>query len=192
MKKVVIVRHGKKEGDLIAPDQLQEIRANGIKSLNHLLEPGQKIVLGLGSELERTKQTTEAFAIYMERKGFIPTKTLPAEKNFGNAALFNQLTGNAELMALVKTDGWYSALKTLSPAILVEIQSSQYLTLQKIFDDVLDNDLVIIVGHTPMIELLAFYIGGAGLDTKLVLKELQGVLFVQNEAGEICVSGTLG
>ena len=98
------------------------------------------------------------------------------------------MTKNEALMTEQKKSGWYNAMLSLTPDWLKEIQKAEYAALSAIFDAVLDDDLVIIVGHTPMIELLAHYLKpedvepNVGLDLKpeFALKELQGILFVQD------------
>jgi len=184
MKKVALVRHGKKAGELIDPAQLTEIENNGIPGLNELLQPGQEIVIGLGSGLERTAQTILAFQAYMEKKGFVPAQILAGENRFGNAELFAKMTGNADLMTEVKKSGWYNAMSSLTPDWLKEIQEAEYAALTAIFDAVPNGDQVIIIGHTPMIELLALYVGPqCTIEPTLALKELEGIMFTQDATG---------
>jgi len=90
-------------------------------------------------------------------------------------------------MAEVKTNGWYHALLKITPDLLREIQQAQYAALSAIFDAVPEGDQVIIVGHTPMIEILAIYAddqnpynGNKIIPTNIALKELQGIMFVQD------------
>ncbi len=201
MKKVTFIRHGRKDGELIAADQLTEIQNNGINGLNGFLQPGQEIVIGLGSELVRTQQTIEAFQAYMEKNGFIPAQILAPEKRFGNAELFNKMVSNEALMAEVKISGWYSALCSLEPKLLESIQEDQFSALQAIFEVIKDNDVDITIGHTPMIELLAIYVDAKdsffrnksfGIPESLSLKELQGVEFSQDNDDIIHVTGLLG
>lgn len=192
MKTVVMIRHGKKQGELIAEEQLEEIRANGIPALNPSLESGSKIVICMGSGLERTAQTITAFMDYMESRGEKPTKILKGDPLFGNAKLFGQMTGDAELMAEQKIIGWYKALEHVNPELLHKIQIGEFHALKKIFESIEDNEMALTVGHTPMIELLGLYVDDNGnISDDLSLKELQGLMF-QDDGDTITVLGLVG
>jgi hypothetical protein len=200
VKKVVLIRHDEKSGESIKPENLVAIETNGIKGLNGFLKPENNIVIGLGTELKRTEQTILAFQAYMEKQGCFPSQILAAEKRFGSSELFNSLTGNADLMAEKAKVGWYMALCYAEPKLLDEIQVSQLQALSAIFETI-DDAIAIIVGHTPMIELLAIYIdshdvvfrgSGFGIEESLSLNPLQGVEFSMDDRGNIHVSGLIG
>ncbi|MFA5154891.1 MAG: hypothetical protein WC453_00490 [Patescibacteria group bacterium] len=192
MKKIAFVRHGRKGGELIAADQLTEIKINGITGLNGLVfnqsENGLPVSVCEGSGLERTAQTAQAYLDYIYDKGIVATQILPADPRFGNADLFKQMTGNAELMAEQKRSGWYNALKTVAPDLLTKIQKDQAEALERKFAEIEENEFLIIIGHTPMIELLAHSCKAEDVEPSialnlrpdLALKELQGILFVQD------------
>ena len=191
MKRVAFIRHGKKSGELISPEQIQEIEKNGIPGLNEILDDKNNVSICLGSSLERTKQAAMAFNKYLESKSYGPRPLIAADKRFGNAELFKLITSNQKLMDLQMKVGWIKSFEQVDPELLLNIQQSQFLALNNIFEEISEDEVAVVIGHTPMIELLAIF-SDEGVDENLSLKELQGVLFQQTDGCEITVAQMIG
>lgn len=191
VKRVAVIRHGKKLGGLLTPEQVEEIKNQGIAGLNELLESGQEIAICQGTEFERTAQTIYAFEVYMERRGFVPALVLGPEPRFGSRAVFDEMTDDIDLMEGKGSSSWYPALKKIRPNLLRQIQTEEYQALTEIFQAIHDKDIALVPGHTPMIELLGHHIDNT-LDPNLALKELTGIMFAQDRAGRIFVEKMIG
>jgi phosphohistidine phosphatase SixA len=191
-KNIVILRHGRKDGELIAADQIAEIENNGIPAVNELLKD-QQVVIHNGSHYVRTKQTVQAFERFALRTGlFTVAGYLHGDERFGNVDLFNEFTANPEIKAEADRTSWFNAFEKADPIFIANVQSDMMAALWKMFSELKDGQTAITVGHTPMIEWLAFAIdrqGNIPRDTKLA--ELTGFIFTE-EAGQIIIAGKVG
>jgi len=149
----------------------------------------KRIILSLGSGSKVTQQTILALKICIEAHGLGIAEILEADDRFGNEELFAGLANNPKLTKRKNECGWYQALKELEPKLLSKIVTDERLALKKLFNQIKYGDLLIMVGHSPLIELLALDIDlwyqlhekrkSLDLDASLELKELEGVMFAQ-------------
>jgi hypothetical protein len=192
MKNVVYLRHGKKNGELIAADQIAEIEANGIPEVNELLK-GQSIIIHDGSEYIRTEQIVQAFELFaMRTQLFTIAGHLDKDSRFGNKELFSQFTADPQIVAEANRTNWFSVFEKANPIFIANVQSDMMAALWKIFGELKDGQTAITVGHTPMIEWLAFAIDRQGnVPRDLKIAELTGFIFTE-EAGQIIISGKIG
>ena len=190
MKRFAFVRHGRKDGNMIAADQITEIENSGIPGLNELLPGNNRVILHLGSMLPRTAQTVRAFQKYMERQGYETALMIEPDKRFATEELFAQFMAKTEVAEASKTEGWYNACLKFDKEFLRQVQTDLAEAIEEIFFRSQNGDLVIAIGHTPMIEFAALYYNPY-LGNRLVLKELTGFLF-EKEAGKINVIQKIG
>jgi hypothetical protein len=185
---IIVVRHGKKDGENIAADQIEQIINNGIPAIDQNLERGHIIIVHPGSKLIRTQQTIQALEDYWTSIGkqfmghnddmgfFLP------EDRFGSEELFNRC-----MIAKPAFKGnWMTALQETDLALLKEIQNDAQMALLDIFFKMENAETVVMAGHTPILEILAASIDPT-VDTS-PLKELSGYLFRQaEECGPVTV-----
>jgi broad specificity phosphatase PhoE len=190
MKRLVFLRHGRKDGAMIAADQIAAIEDHGISGLNELLPGNNRIILHLGSMLPRTAQTIRAFQKYMENQGYETALLMPPEKRFGSDELFAKFTGNAEVARAAKTEGWYNAFLQFDEGFLRKVQSGLVEAIEEIFSKNQNGDLIIAIGHTPMIEFAALHYNPF-LGKRTALSELTGFLF-EEEGGNIVPTQKIG
>ena len=83
-------------------------------------------------------------------------------------------------------------MRDLRPELQADIQGDLKAATRNLFLEMNENELLISVGHTPMIELTAFAFDPDGkIDRDLGLKELSGFL-LQEKDGEITVVKQIG
>ncbi len=193
-KNLIYVRHGKKDGENIAQDAIDSIVKNGIPMVNDLCT-GQRIRIHLGTEYDRTRQTVKAYEVFLvgiqendgvdcEIVGYIP-----ADQRLGNKALFDEWTANPDVTADATTRNWYRAFEDYNPMFITRVQLGALAALRNIFSQAEDGELIISVGHTPMIEWLGFACDPyENISRDLKLAELTGFIFTE-EFGEITVTG---
>lgn len=183
MKRFAFVRHGRKDGAMIAADQIAAIEDFGIEGLNELLPGNRLIILHLGSMVPRTAQTIRAFQKYLENQGYETALLMPPDKRFGSKEIFAKFPEDAKSDVEAGKISWLNVLKTRKIVLLKEIEHDILEATQEIFTKIKNGDLVISVGHTPMIEIAALHFNpylGEGMS----LKELTGFLF-EEENGDI-------
>ena len=200
MKELIIIRHARKnvkgEGnvDLINEEALNDIEIYGVPGLNEIIKD-QTLILHSGSAFERTKQTITAFSAYMANCGdsYHFDGWLPSDIRFGNEDDFAKFMANEKIVADAKATNWFNAFSHHNPNFIKRVQSEMVKAVEEIFSVIDPGTTVIMVGHTPLIEWLAYAFDPMkkiSRDTKL--KELDGFIFCQNSDGEIKVTGTVG
>lgn len=189
-----MLRHGRKDGENIAQNALDEIVKNGIPMVNDLCI-GQKIRIHEGTEYDRTRQTIKAYEVFLvgiqendgvdcEIVGYIP-----ADPRLGNKALFDEFTANPEVLADATARNWYRAFEDYNPMFITRVQLDALAALREIFAHANDGDLILSIGHTPMIEWLAFACDPyENISRDIKLAELTGFIFTE-ELGKITVTG---
>jgi phosphohistidine phosphatase SixA len=192
MKHLIVIRHGRKDGELIAADQLAEIEVNGIPGLNELVA-GKHIIIHYGSEYERTRQTIKAWEKYMDSSSLCHCRAyIVGDKNFGNAEMFAEFMADANIKAEAARSNWYNAFKLHQPAFIEHVQAGMLNALPQIFAQAFEGEIIVMVGHTPMIEWLIYAIDVTGYirrDTQL--KELTGFVINENQ-GYVGITDTVG
>jgi phosphohistidine phosphatase SixA len=185
-KTIIIVRHGRKDGEMIAADQIQEIVKNGIPAIDNNLPEESFIYVHPGSALIRTRQTIEAWqkhfiAKHGEEGIWVLDEDLPFAPSyrFGNDVMFARFgplkTGFKE------TGNWLETLQKYAPDFLKEIKEGLMKAITEVFAWPEDGETVVMAGHTPMIEIMA-----QGIDPDAdvsPLAELEGFVFEQDEEG---------
>ncbi|QQG52215.1 MAG: hypothetical protein HY931_02615 [Candidatus Falkowbacteria bacterium] len=156
---------------------------------------GQKIRIHDGTEYDRTRQTVGAYVAFLN--GDAHDKTInceivghiPADPRLGNKALFDEWTANPDVVADATTRNWYRAFEDYSPLFITRVQLDALAALRNIFAQANDGELIISVGHTPMIEWLAFACDQYEVISRdIKLAELTGFIFTE-EFGQITVTG---
>jgi broad specificity phosphatase PhoE len=197
MKRLIYVRHGRKDGENIATEQLAEIQQNGIPGVNDLVK-GQNLVMHEGSLLNRTKQTLDAFAWYLNHNpehGCLITRWLPADCRLGNETMFARFLENGEIAAEAKNTNWLHAFSQHDVGFLIETQAEMMKAIKEIFAATQDDRTIISVGHTPLIEWVTYAFDAhdrpARFSRTIKLPELAGFVFTEDH-GQISVTGTIG
>jgi len=187
-----MLRHGRKDGESIAADQIAEIETNGIPAINELVKD-QQVVIHYGSNFIRTKQTVQAFERFAKQTSlFTVAGYLHGDERFGNVILFNDFIADPELVAEANRTNWYSAFEKVKPLFIADAQSDMVAALWKLFSELKDGQTAITIGHTPMIEWLTFAIDlERNIPRDLKLAELTGFIFTE-EAGKIIITGKIG
>lgn len=189
-----MVRHARKDGENIAQDALDEIVKNGIPAINDLVI-GQKIRIHEGTEYDRTRQTIRAYEVFLvgikEHDGVDCEiiDYIPADPRLGNKALFDEWIANRDVTADATARNWYRAYEDYNPLFITRVQLGALAALRDIFAQANEDDLIISVGHTPMIEWLGFACDPyENISRDLKLAELTGFIFTE-EFGQITVTG---
>jgi broad specificity phosphatase PhoE len=192
MKRLAIIRHGERDGENISARQLDEIQQSGIAGVNQLIK-GQKIVLHRGSEFGRTHQTILAFEKYLLKKpGSQQIGMLLADPRFGSKRIFDKFMTNSKIVAEAENSTWFEAFEHYQLEFITQTQKMMLKAVQQIFDSVQDGTTVILVGHTPLIEWLAFAIDTEEIIPRnLKLEELTG-FSIEYNAGDIKIAKTIG
>jgi len=195
MKNIVIIRHGRKDGDMVAADQLREIEEKGITGLNEIVKNYQgPVIIHRGTGFDRTRQTIEAFERFLKasKSKYIFGGYLPANPSLGNQEMFNEFTANTAVANEAEKTNWFKAFCDYNPRFIIKIKRILIKEITNIFNQVPESSLTITINHTPLIEWLAF-----GLDVyrevprDLKLKELTGFVLTQKD-GQITIKETIG
>jgi len=194
-KTIIIVRHERKDGEMIAANQIQKIIKNGIPAIDNNLPEGDLIIVHPGSALVRTQQTIEAWernfiSKYGESGIWMFDESLPRESiaflpdtRFGSYEVFKKF--EPAKTAFQETNNWLTALQEVAPELLEELKNGLMEALEEIFEWMDDSETIVMAGHTPMIEILA-----QGIDPDAdvsPLAELEGFIFQQEDEGAITV-----
>ena len=157
MKQIAIIRHGRKDGEDIAADALASIETYGIPTLNDLVEH-RKIILHLGTELGRTRQTVKAFESWLEIYGcnYFFGGYLQPDPRFGNKAMFAKFTDQEVQDHFLENKDWFKTFTEFDPDFITEVQQGMLQGLSEMAKNIEDDTLIIIACHTPMIEWLAY------------------------------------
>ena len=160
MKEIVMLRHGRKDGELIAPDALEEIRRKGIPALDEYLSEikNPRVRIHLGSDLERTYQTAMALGehIINKRKEIVFRGYLFSDKRFGNQEMFKVFLADEKIKAEGLKSSWEEAFRLHNPGFMREVKQGMVDAMRRICALSDENDIIITVGHTPLIEWAAF------------------------------------
>jgi len=187
MKDIIMLRHGRKDGELIAEDQITDIVNNGIPAINDLVR-GRSVVIHYGSSFVRTKQTIQAFEKYADKENLFQ-KTgfyIRGDSRFGNPGLFADMTAKTDVVAQKTT--WYQAFMAYNPRFITKVQLDLMAALRKFFSLMEAGQVGITIGHTPMIEWLAFAIAPErAIPRNTKLDELTGFIFTEEDDGRISV-----
>lgn len=187
MKKVIMVRHARKIGEVIDPVALAEIRRQGIPALRGVAVNR----IHAGSEFVRTRQTVEAYMAWLEGRGSkVQLPALPADSKLGSEEMFGEILQLPNIMnEMKKGPSQFGALKRVASSEQFRRWSkSAWDALLGIFDQIDDGDVCLSVGHTPLIEMVANVHLNWQLPEETALKELEGFSFEQSEDGAIMVS----
>lgn len=192
MKHLVVIRHGRKDGDLIAADQIAEIKRHGIPGLNEIIAK-RMVILHLGSALKRTRQTIKAFEHFIDENGLCRCRAyITADPRFGSSEMFAEFSSNKDLEAEAKNTTWYQAFEKYDPEFIKKTQQDMISSLKSAFNTALDGEIIIMVSHTPLVEWLAYAIDtNEYLPRDIKLAELTGFIFNENR-GEISFADTVG
>jgi hypothetical protein len=194
LKNFIYLRHGKKDGENIAKEALNAIVENGIPVVNDLVV-NQKIRIHDGTEYDRTRQTIDAYVEFLEGNAAINCQIIGniyRDIRLGNKALFDEWTANPDVTADANARNWYRAYEDYNPLFITRVQLDALAAMRNIFAYADDGDLIISIGHTPMIEWLAFACDSyENISRDLKLAELTGFIFTE-EAGQITITATLG
>ncbi len=192
MKHLIVIRHGRKDGDFIAADQIAEIKRDGIPGVNELIAK-KMVILHLGSALKRTRQTIKAFEHFIDENGLCRCRAyMTPDPRFGSSAMFAKFSENKELEAEAKRSAWYQAFEKYDPEFIKKTQEDMISSLKPAFNTALDGEIIIMVGHTPLVEWLAYAIDtNKYLPRDIKLTELTGFIFTENK-GEISFADTVG
>jgi phosphohistidine phosphatase SixA len=189
-KTLIIARHGHKNGENIAADQIRTIIANGIPAIDNNLPENTQITVHPGSSLVRTSQTIEAWEKYFlatERKPeifFIAEDMIfEPDPRFGSEVMFARFGPLKE--SFKETGSWLETLKKEAPEFLEELREDMVAALDEILDWLDDSEAMVMAGHTPMIEILAQAIDPEADVSPLA--ELEGFVFEQEGEGPITV-----
>lgn len=190
-----MIRHGKKDGENIAEAQLAKIVKNGILAVNPLVA-GKKVHLHEGTEYDRTRQTINAYHQYLVSGGNCEiVGRIPRDTRLGNKKLFDEWTANPEVNADAEKRSWYEAFEDYSPFFIGRVQYQALCALRDLFSQIEEDERIISIGHTPMIEWLAFIVDELNESEKISrdikLAELTGFVFTK-EKGRIAISARVG
>lgn len=122
LKKIIIVRHGRKDGEVIAKDQIAEIEKTGIPGLNELVA-NNNVIIHMGSKYKRTMQTILAWEKYAEKNGTDCFEYVNEDKNFGNPEIFAAFSTNQAIKDEAGKSNWYNAFMLHDPAFIKRVQS---------------------------------------------------------------------
>lgn len=192
MKYLIAIRHGRKDGDLIAAEQIAEIKKEGIPGLNELIAK-KRVILHLGSALKRTRQTIKAFEAFIDENDLCHCRAyITPDPNFGNSKMFTEFISNKELEAEAKQTNWYQTFQKHNPEFIKKTQDNMLLSLKSVFNNAFDDEIIIMVGHTPLVEWLAYAIDEKNyLPRDIKLAELTGFAFKEHD-GKISLAGAIG
>jgi len=190
-----MIRHGKKDGENIAEAQLAEIVKNGILAVNPLVF-GKKVRLHEGTEYDRTRQIINAYSQYLTNNGNCEiVGRIPRDTSLGNKKLFDEWMANPEVVADAEKRSWYQAFEDYSPMFIGRVQYQALCALRDLFSQIEENEIIISVGHTPMIEWLAIIVDELNKSEKIgrdiKLAELTGFAFTK-ENGRIAIAAQIG
>ena len=189
MKNIIMLRHGRKDGELIAADQIKKIEENGIPAINYLVE-GKPVILHYGSSFVRTKQTIQAFEHYANKEKLFQQTGfyIRSDSRFGNPGLFADMIASPDVAAEAQKTTWYQAFMGYNPNFITKVQEDMVAALRKFFSLLEAGQVGITIGHTPMIEWLAFAIDPKGaIPRNTKLDELTGFIFTEEDDGRISV-----
>lgn len=183
-KTLIIVRHGRKDGEMIAADQISEIVANGIPAIDRHLPEGYAIAVHPGSAMVRTRQTIEAWEKSHDQKNpenmiwwDLDCKIFQPDLRFGSKEMFAKFGLLKE--SFQQTGNWLTTLEKYAPDLLGAIRNGLMEALAEIMDFLDDGEAMVMAGHTPMIEIMAQAIDPS-VDAS-PLAELEGFIFEQEE-----------
>lgn len=202
-KKMIILRHARKnlvtEGnvELINKSVLQEIKTNGIPSLNKYIElhPDQQLVFHKGGTLKRTEQCINAFADYLKNcsNPRFPYDWIESDSRFGNQNIIDyMIQSDTCIINESKRSNWYTSFNKFDRSFLIKTQQDLAEAVKYNFLAVPEDSIIIQFGHSPLIEWLAYALDPQNkLGRDIKLKELTG--FVITQEGEIEeVAATIG
>jgi hypothetical protein len=188
MKTVLMIRHGRKNGENIDPQALEDIRTHGIPGIAQINR------IHRGSDLIRTWETVSAYSEWLtEKAGTIDHGTrpiLPSDPRLGSDELFKEMLAAAPgFMEAVKAGmTQFAAIKQLAPREQFQQWSeAAQQALLDIFAQLDDSDVCLSSGHTPMIEMVANVCLLWQLSESITLKELEGFRFEMGNDGMITV-----
>lgn len=175
MKKLVMFRHGKKDGKMISAEGLKEAMELG-RTLNRDVNC---VVAGL---LPRTWQTASAVLGGYMTQGKAPVRALTAIEEFGTDELFNSWIEKGFRAAVQKTGSNLEGVRgILSEQDFAEVKETARAGIYEVFHQMFDDELCVGFGHSPIIELAAEHYSLFGQN----LQELQGVIFTLDNGGDI-------
>ncbi len=193
MKNLILIRHGKKDGENIATAQLKELEENGIPWLNEIIK-GEKVVIHLGSSLDRTAQTVKAFHRYASSKELYSFEGhISPGPRMGNDEMFTAfLRDSPAKREFNQSKNWFTAFEKHDPDFIKKIQNDMLNAVREYFENLRNGGTILMVGHTPLIEWLAFACDpNRRIDRNIQLKELTGFIFTEDN-GQISVTGKIG
>jgi hypothetical protein len=182
MKTIVLIRHGSKtaDGKHITEECLQNIRKNGIESINSITINR----IQLGTEFVRTRETAEAYKDYLAN--FAASKYMAADID-PMPELFS-----AEMNNRFWPNGWdnpksgqtvFAAWEeNADPNLFPEWRKEMEQALWNLFMELDYGDICLSVGHTPVTEMMYTSFSD---DNDASLKELEGVKFEMDNNGNI-------
>jgi hypothetical protein len=150
-------------------------------------------MLHMGSKLKRTRQTILAWKQYSDENNLCLVRGIHGyDSRFGSDEIFEQFTKDPNIVAAAKASNWWQACQHYNPGLIESTQSAMIEALHKAFEFAEEDMIVVMAGHTPMIEWLAYAFDPyetISRDTKLA--ELTGFIFTEDN-GKIEVTGTVG
>jgi phosphohistidine phosphatase SixA len=191
MKRIAIIRHGERFHDDISNKQLAAIRKHGIKGLSELVI-GQKVYVHLGSEMPRTAQTIHAFEEHA-KKSYSTVGYREEDSRFGSYHMFLKFFLHPIIMQ-EKNHGhtWLAAFEKENPSFLKKTQDDMVAATKELFNGMDDNTLMIMPGHSPLIEWLVFALDPEHkVSRDIHLSELTGFVIEQDIDGHIKVTKTI-
>lgn len=187
MKTIVMIRHAKKDGELIDLAALEEIRNNGIPALS-----GVEVTrIHAGSEFIRTMLTARGYRDWLDIKGGEVRKSvIPSDPRLGSEELFGEMLKLPNIKEEMKQrPSQFAALKRVATLEQFRKWSEDARdALRNVFNQIHDGEVCLSVGHTPIVEMVANACMGWQLPEETSLKELEGFKFVQDKDGSIMVS----
>lgn len=194
MKQLIIICHGKTDpqGNIVA-NQIENIQEKGIPGVNEIARCYGKIFLHHGSRFARTRQTINAYEVYLLSKGKSQSQLgiLLSDPRFGNETILKPFQ-DPSLKNIAETSSWYTVFEDSRPDFIINNQILMERGVKQIFASIPDEALAITVGHSPLIEWLAIHFsGGNKIPRDLKLKELEGFILTY-EAGQIKVTDSVG
>ena len=113
-------------------------------------------------------------------------------KRFGNAEMFAEFTAKAEIKAEAEKSNWYNAFRIYQPEFIERVQAGMLNALPQIFAQANDGEIIVMVGHTPMIEWLIYALDVTGnIPRNTKFRELTGFIITENK-GKFIVTGNIG
>jgi hypothetical protein len=187
MKTIIMIRHGRKNGEHISEDCLEEIRKNGIPGVGTEINKIHR-----GSCLVRTWETARAFEVWLVvNGGVVQEPYLDSDSRFGSDELITEILAIApDFLPIVKVGGVseFEALeRTAPPERFQKWSGDLFRGILDVFDKLEPDDVCLSSGHRPFIEMTANVALGGNLDRSTSLRELEGFRFVQRDDGSVVV-----